>query len=570
VDRQTLATRKPHRRYLRAASTARGPAGGAPVGVLPVIRLLPALVLFGIIGVVLLGRGFWGEGQQIAESNGATETVDLTGVSQPPDTTVPVTVNVPGGQTVTNAPVAPADLTTTNYLARPATTLTTRPQRIDVVRALRDQTLDDIATEKGVSDTALMWANDISDPAATLPVGMAIKVPPKGTMLHRVKETDTLEGIARAYQVKPEQITSYPGNNVQTTSDLVTGMSLLIPTDNLPVRDHVIFYQVRPGDSLWKITQTYGLTKPTSVVWANNLPDNWVLKAGQVIAVPPTDGVIYVAQDVDTQRTIDDAVTQIAKNFACAAIPCNDPPSDQRVGQLRDAAFSFGPNGLTHGGRLVKGQEIVIPGGIPYVAPPPVVIPQNVQVDNPAPAPAPAPVAAPAPPRAAAPAPAPVAAPAPAPAPKPAPAPAAAPQPAAGFPGQFPEVYYPAQSYSCSGRNPGFNWPESGTITSVFGSHNGIDIATTIGTHLAAAQAGWVVYAAWTSDGLGNAVYIDHGNGFVTVYGHMQSIAVSVGQRVSKGQYIGNEGSTGNSTGPHVHFMVVDNGRSCNPINYLP
>ncbi|HEY7909080.1 MAG TPA: M23 family metallopeptidase, partial [Thermomicrobiales bacterium] len=103
-----------------------------------------------------------------------------------------------------------------------------------------------------------------------------------------------------------------------------------------------------------------------------------------------------------------------------------------------------------------------------------------------------------------------------------------------------------------------------------FGSHNGIDIATTIGTHLAAAQAGWVVYAAWTSDGLGNAVYIDHGNGFVTVYGHMQSIAVSVGQRVSKGQYIGNEGSTGNSTGPHVHFMVIDNGRSCNPINYLP
>jgi murein DD-endopeptidase MepM/ murein hydrolase activator NlpD len=537
--------------------------------VLPAIRLLPALVLFGIIGVVLLGRGFWGEGQQVTEQNGATETVDLTGTSQPPDSTVPVTVNVPGRQTITNAPINPTDLTTTNYLARPATTLTTRPQRIDVVRALRDQTLDDIATEKGVNVTALMWANDISDPATTLPVGMAIKVPPKGTMLHRVKETDTLEGIARAYQVKPEQITGYPGNNVETTSDLVAGMSLLIPTDNLPARDHVIFYQVRPGDSLWKITQTYGLTKPTSVVWANNLPDNWVLKAGQVIAVPPTDGVIYVAQDVDTQRTIDDAVTQIAKNFACAAVPCNDPPSDQRVGQLRDAAFAFGPNGLTHGGRLVKGQEIVVPGGIPYVAPPPVIIPQNVQIDNPAPAvaPAPAPVAAPASPRAAAPAPAPVAAPAPAPAPKP--APAAAP-PAAGFPGQFPEVYYPAQSYSCSGRNPGLTWPESGTITSVFGSHNGIDIATTIGTHLAAAQAGWVVYAAWTSDGLGNAVYIDHGNGFVTVYGHMQSIAVSVGQRVSKGQYIGNEGSTGNSTGPHVHFMVIDNGRSCNPINYLP
>ncbi|MCA1666483.1 MAG: M23 family metallopeptidase [Thermomicrobia bacterium] len=132
-------------------------------------------------------------------------------------------------------------------------------------------------------------------------------------------------------------------------------------------------------------------------------------------------------------------------------------------------------------------------------------------------------------------------------------------------------MYYPAQSYSCSGRNPGFVWPETGTITSNFtGSHNGIDIATNAGTRLAAAQDGWIVYAAWTSDGLGNAVYIDHGNGFVTVYGHMQSIAVSVGQRVTKGQTIGYEGSTGNSTGPHVHFMVIDNGRSCNPFNYLP
>ena len=92
-----------------------------------------------------------GEGQQVAEQDGATETIDLTATSQSSGGTVPVTVNVPGGQTVTTVPVNPTDLTTTNYLARPATALTTRPQRIDVVRALRDQTLDDIATQKGVS-----------------------------------------------------------------------------------------------------------------------------------------------------------------------------------------------------------------------------------------------------------------------------------------------------------------------------------------------------------------------------------------------------------------------------------
>ncbi|MHB8647853.1 MAG: peptidoglycan DD-metalloendopeptidase family protein [Thermomicrobiales bacterium] len=556
----------PHTRYLRAETVAPASSGGVLAGGMLLVRLLPALVVAGIIGVVLMGRGFWGADQQITAPSGATETIDVTATSQPPDG-VAVTVNIPGGQTVVNAPTTATDLTTTNYLSRPATALTVKPQRIDVVRALRDQTLGDIAKQKGISTTALMWANNISDATTPLPVGIAIKVPPKGTMLHRIRETDTLEGIARAYQVKPEQITNYPGNNVQATSDLIAGSYLLIPTENLPARDRTVFYQVRQGDSLWKIAQSYGLTKPTTVVWANSLPDNWVLKPGQIIAIPPTDGVIHVTEEVDTQRNIDDAITQIAKNFACAATPCKDPPTDQRVGQLRDAIFAFGPNALTHGGRLVKGQEIVIPGGIPYIAPPPVIIPQNVQIDNPetrAPAAVSAPAAAPSS-RVA-----PVTAPASAPAARTV-APAAAPQPAPGFPGAYPAIFYPAQSYSCSGRNPGFTWPESGTITSTFnGGHNGIDIATTAGTRLAAAQAGWVVYAGWTSDGLGNAVYIDHGNGFVTVYGHMQSIAVSVGQRVTKGQNIGAEGSTGNSTGPHVHFMVIDNGRSCNPFNYLP
>ncbi|MGI8690499.1 MAG: peptidoglycan DD-metalloendopeptidase family protein [Thermomicrobiales bacterium] len=574
---------KPHRRYLRADTAPGASSGGMLASGMVFVRLLPALVVFGIVGVVLIGRGFWGADQHVVAPSGATETVDISATDQPSDS-VAVAVNVPGGQTVINAPTTLTDLTTTNYLARPAVALTVKPQRIDVVRALRDQTLNDIATQKGVNVAALMWANTISDPTTTLPVGIAIKVPPKGTMLHRVKESDTLEGIARAYQVKPEQITNYPGNNVQATSDLVAGSYLLIPTENLPARDRTIFYQVRPGDSLWKITQLYGLTKPTTVVWANSLPDNWVLKPDQVIAIPPTDGIIHVTEAVDTQRNVDDAITQIAKNFACTAIPCNDPPSDQRVAQLRDAIFAFAPNGLTHGGRLVQGQEIVIPGGIPYVAPPPVIIPQNVQIDNPETR-APAPVSAPAPVPAAvsvpgiAPAPAPAQsrapasapAPAPQPAPQPAVQPAAAPQPAAGFPGAYPAIYYPAQSYSCSGRNPGLTWPESGTITSNFtSSHNGIDIATNAGTPLAAAQAGWIVFAGWTTDGLGNAVYIDHGNGFTTVYGHMQSIAVSVGQRVAKGQTIGAEGSTGNSTGPHVHFMVIDNGRSCNPFNYLP
>jgi LysM repeat protein len=229
-----------------------------------------------------------------------------------------------------------------------------------------------------------MWANSITDPTRVLPTGQTVRVPPSGTMLHRIKETDTLDSISRAYQVKIEDITSYPGNNVQSSSDLIPGVYLLIPTVNVPIRDHIVFYQLREGDSLWKISQAYGLGKPTTLQWANSLPSlDTTVTPGQILAIPPTDGVIHLVEEEDTQRTTDDAVTQIAKNFACVAVPCTDPPTDQRVAQIRDAIFNFGGNHLTHGGKLTLGQEIMIPGGIPYVAPPPIVIPQNVTIDNP-------------------------------------------------------------------------------------------------------------------------------------------------------------------------------------------
>ncbi len=231
---------------------------------------------------------------------------------------------------------------------------------------------------------ALMWANGITDPTLILPAGQTIRVPPPGTMLHQIKETDTLDGIARAYQVKVQDITAYHGNNVLESSDLVPGNFLIIPTTNLPIRDHVVFYQLRDGDSLSRVSALYALNDPETLQWANNLPSlDTVVKPGQILAIPPTDGVIHVVEMVDTQRTIDDAVTQIAKNFACRAVPCNDPPSDQRVNDLVGKIFAFGGNHLTHGGKLVLGQEVVIPGGIPYVEPPPVIIPQNVTLDNP-------------------------------------------------------------------------------------------------------------------------------------------------------------------------------------------
>ena len=110
----------------------------------------------------------------------------------------------------------------------------------------------------------------------------------------------------------------------------------------------------------------------------------------------------------------------------------------------------------------------------------------------------------------------------------------------------------------------GFIWPVNGTVTSSFGArwgrmHEGLDIAAPSGTPVSAAASGTVIQAGWFG-GYGNLVVIDHGNGVSTAYAHNSSLAVSVGQTVAQGALIASVGSTGNSTGPHVHFEVHPSG----------
>ena len=122
-------------------------------------------------------------------------------------------------------------------------------------------------------------------------------------------------------------------------------------------------------------------------------------------------------------------------------------------------------------------------------------------------------------------------------------------------------------------------WPVSGVITSGFGwrehlifgrqiFRSGIDIGVDEGTPVHAADSGTVVYSGWM-DGYGYAVVIDHGNGISTLCAHNSDLAVSEGQSVSKGTVIAYAGSTGNATGPHVHFEVRVNGDPVNPLGYL-
>lgn len=131
-----------------------------------------------------------------------------------------------------------------------------------------------------------------------------------------------------------------------------------------------------------------------------------------------------------------------------------------------------------------------------------------------------------------------------------------------------------APSASVPVSSSGWVWPTSGPVTSGFGyrwgrMHEGIDIGAPSGTPIYAATSGTVSYAG-SMGGYGNIVLIDHGGSVTTAYAHQTSILVGVGTSVGAGQQIGTVGSTGASTGPHLHFEVRVGGSPHDPMGYLP
>jgi murein DD-endopeptidase MepM/ murein hydrolase activator NlpD len=130
-----------------------------------------------------------------------------------------------------------------------------------------------------------------------------------------------------------------------------------------------------------------------------------------------------------------------------------------------------------------------------------------------------------------------------------------------------------SSSTSSSPSSSGLIWPASGPITSPYGMrwgslHPGIDIGAGAGAPIQAAASGRVMVAGY-SGGYGNLTVIDHGNGIATAYAHQSSLAAPAGQQVGQGQVIGYVGSTGFSSGPHLHFEVRVNGSPVDPLGYL-
>ncbi len=368
----------------------------------------------------------------------------------------------------------------------------------------------------------------------------------------------------------------------------------------------IIRYKAAPGDTPLSVAQKFGLQIET-ILWANQLYDqDQEFQPGQDVIVPPIDGMYHVVKEgetvesiarlyrADPQAIIDffpndippdgtlrpgqeivvpggrmpprqqtltykvrpgDTLSYIAHKFGISTSTLMwannlSDPNKLSVGQeltilpitgivhkvkegetvdsiaayygvLPKAIIDYAPNAIPPSGELKVGQEITVPDG---VMPTPTPLPR--------PTPRPVPVA---PPQV---------------------APVTGPRPS-GQPGVT------------GGGN--FIWPVGGIITQYFSSyHSGLDIAQRMGTPIHAADAGKVTFAAWSPYGYGNFVIIDHGNGFVTRYGHLSAFAVQAGDWVNQGDVIGYIGSTGRSTGPHLHFEILRNGVFQNPLSYLP
>ena len=275
-------------------------------------------------------------------------------------------------------------------------------------------------------------------------------------------------------------------------------------------RFQILTYEVQTGDSLFGIAEKYNL-QPQTMLWGNydTLRDNPDnLLPGQKLNILPVDGVLHT-------WTAGEGLNSVAKYYGVKAEDIlNYPGNNLDASGIGDFAK---PN-------IAPGTHLIIPGGkrqfVSWSAP-------RVTRSNPAAA----------------------------------------------------KVLGPGNCGVITSGPVGtghFIWPTEGThfISNPYSlalNHPAIDLPGFTGSPLHAVDGGVVVYAGWNDWGFGNMVMIDHGNGWQSLYGHMSQVNVHCGQGVSQGEVIGLMGSTGNSTGPHVHLELRnDVYGTVNPVQFLP
>jgi murein DD-endopeptidase MepM/ murein hydrolase activator NlpD len=273
-------------------------------------------------------------------------------------------------------------------------------------------------------------------------------------------------------------------------------------------------HTVQSGESLATIAERFGVDVPT-LLSSNDLSDPDLVAEGVQLKVLPVPGVLHrVAED--------DTLNQIAARY------------DLTVADILRA------NNIENADVIAPGQELLLPGAKPVArATPPVGAEPAIEldwIDDSV---------------------------------------AAAESPESR---SYAPASWLADDPNLSTSRPTLVWPAKGPITTRFGQvgwasprgHAGLDIAAPSGAPVVAAASGQVLVAAPSGGGYGIHIIIDHGRGLRTVYAHLSRLHTATGQQVSRGQLIGLVGSTGFSTGPHLHFETRQNGDLLDPLGYLP
>lgn len=369
---------------------------------------------------------------------------------------------------------------------------------------------------------------------------------------YRAQDGDTVASMAQEFGISPDTILEANGIDDPAAS-LSPGQDLTI----LPVTG--MLHKVQAGDTIESIARRY-LADPRVIIAykPNELKEPYQLKEGQLIVVPdgkrpPRDKIIThkvvpgeTLSDiglrfdisVDTiiwANNIDDP-DSLRDGTELAILPITGFKHVAKAGETvwsiavmhqvdPKAILDYEPNNLKADTELQEGQVVIVPDG-KKPEPPRQVTSRGAE------------------------------------------------RPGEGAPAQQQAAPEPqqAEDNTPTQATGQFVWPARGVITQYFsGAHNGIDIAAPLGTPVYAADAGVVTVAGWDPYGLGNHVRIDHGNGYLTIYGHFSKLLVHAGQYVERGQQIALMGSTGRSTGPHVHFIIARGARGyVNPLDLLP
>jgi len=286
-----------------------------------------------------------------------------------------------------------------------------------------------------------------------------------------------------------------------------------VPFTTIPDRPRrgVIGYVVKPGDTLFAIAGEFGL-KPETLFWSNKETlhdDVHLLFPGVTLAVPPSDGVYTTADGVKTLEKI------VADNNGDLATVSASPYNELA--------------GYTGADVPPWGMKIIIPGGSREIVSWPAPITVVTVTDR-----------------------------------------------RTGVTSTV-SGFMQGMGGSCApgiaggGGTTAWSVPvESYTVTTPYASyHAGIDLANVIGTTVRAADTGVVVFSGWNDWGYGNLIVLDHGNGWTTYYAHLNSRVVGCGDTVQRGSPMGSIGTTGNSTGPHLHFEMRWLNTPDNPARYI-